>query len=519
MTTGDAVDSDIREDAAAEASAQATETEEVSEQTSEQKPKPKLSLTVTVTAPSTCERHVTVEVAREDINRYVAQEFDELAPKAEVPGFRPGRAPRKLVVARFKEQVTEQVKGKLVVDAMTQATEEQKFSAISEPDFKYEAVKMPDDGPMTFEFTVEVRPEFSLPEWRGLTLVNPVWDITDEDVERHLEKVLTRSGRLVGREGPAEVGDYLTLNLTFGHDGKEVSRVEDTTLALKPKLSLRDAQIDGFDTLLTGVRAGERRTTTVKISPDAESEHLRGQEVTAEFHVLKVERLELPKLTPQFLDHLGGFTDEEDLRKAVREELERQREYRQQQQIRRQITQTLTRTANWDLPPALLRKQSHRELQRMVLELQSRGFSQEVIQAHSNQLQRNIQAYTATALKEHFILERLAEEQKIEPEPADFDREIELLAEQSGVPPRRVRARLEKRGDMDALRNQIVERKVIELITSHALVKDEPARLTDDDDVVALDHAASGAKEAVEIPEATQPDTTPKPLPGQPERS
>src|SRR6056297_2257345 len=122
-----------------------------------------LSLEVNVDKSSTCERHVTVTVAREDIDRYLREAFDELKPKAEVPGFRPGRAPRKLVQARFKEQIQNQVKGSLVMDALEQVSEEQDFSAISEPDFDFDALEIPDDGPMTFEFDIEVRPDFEMP--------------------------------------------------------------------------------------------------------------------------------------------------------------------------------------------------------------------------------------------------------------------------------------------------------------------------------------------------------------------
>jgi trigger factor len=514
MSTADLDQTDLPEDAAAEeAEDQSTETGPEPE-----KEKQKLTLQVTVANPSTCERHVTVVVPREDIDRYVAAEFDELVPKAEVPGFRPGRAPRKLVVNRFKEHVKEQVRSKLVLDAMTQVTEQQSFSAISEPDMKFEAIEMPDDGPLTFEFTIEVRPEFELPTWQGLTIERPEATITDEDVQQHLQKLLARYGKLVDRAAPAEPGDHVTFNITFHHDGKVVSRVEDTTLALKATLSFRDAQLEGFASLIAGAHAGERREKTLTVSQDAESEALRGKEVTAHFEIVKVQRLDLPKLTPQFLNQIGGFTDEEDLRTAVREELERQNDYRQTQYVRRQITEQLTRDAKWDLPPRLLKKQTKREVQRMVLELQSAGFSDEVIQAHANQLQRNSQTYTATALKEHFILERLAEDQQIDAQPEDYDREIELIAEQNGIPPRRVRARLEKRGEMDALRNQIIERKVIDLIMSHALVKEKVLEPSAADDVVALDHAVSGAKETGEIPQATQPDVA-KPLPGTPERA
>jgi trigger factor len=474
----------------------------------------KLSLDITVDSPSACERHVTVVVSREDIDKAFQREFDELVPKAEVPGFRPGRAPRKLVVNRFKEQIADQVKGKLLMDSMAQVNDEHEFSAISEPDLDLGAINLPDEGPMTFEFTLEVRPEFELPEWKGLDLQVPTHEITDAEVDVHLKRILNRYAKLVEHSGPAAADDLLTVNITFRRDGEVLSTIQEVDVPLRSKLSLRDAELENFGELLTGAAEGDRRQTKVTVSQEAEAEALKGQEVDAEIEVVAVQKRETPQLTHAFLDEIGGFQDEAELRDAVREELVRQDRYRQQQAIRRQITQQLTADATWELPPTLLKRQARRELQRFVLELRSAGFGEDVIQAHANQLQRNSMAHTAVALKEHFILERIAEEESIDAEPDDYDTEIELIAEQSGLPPRRVRARLEKRGEMDSLRNQIVERKVIELITSHAGVTEVPEEPQIDDEA-ALDHAVSGVGDREQIPEAKHGEE-PKPLPGTP---
>ena len=123
----------------------------------QEQPKEPLSLKVNIDRRSTCERHVSVEVSQEDIQKYFELEFDDLVPKAEVPGFRPGHAPRKLVVNRFKEQVADQVKGKLIVACLEQIGDEHDLSPISEPDLKLDAIELPEDGPMTFEFDIEDR--------------------------------------------------------------------------------------------------------------------------------------------------------------------------------------------------------------------------------------------------------------------------------------------------------------------------------------------------------------------------
>jgi trigger factor len=476
------------------------DTELAPEDTSEQET-PKLALDVKVDAPSACERHVTVTVAREDIDRYFSEAFDELAPKAEVAGFRPGRAPRKLVESRFREQMTSQVKGSLLMDSVTQASEDCDFSAISEPDFDFEAIELPDEGPMTFEFDIEVRPEFDMPEWKGLSLDRQVHEYTEDEITEHLTGLLARSGTMVAKDSEAEAGDRLTLNVTFSDGDNQLSTVENHTVDIKPTLSFNDGNIEGFDELIIGAKAGDHREAKVSISDEVENEDMRGKEVTADFEIVQVRHMELPEMTPAFLDRIGGFEDEEELRDAVRDELERQLEYHQQQAVRKQITAILTKDAKWELPPDMLRRQSRRETERAVLELRSSGFPDDAIRQYQNQLRQNSMASTERALKEHFILERIAESHEIDAEPADYDVEIASIARQSQESPRRVRARLEKRGQMDSLRNQIIERKVIELITDEAEFTDTPFE-AEKNDAVAIDHAICGAETQDEIPEA-----------------
>jgi trigger factor len=342
-------------------------------------------------------------------------------------------------------------------------------------------------------------------------LEKPVRTFTGDDVAERMSELLESYGQIVPYEGAAEPNDYVTVNMTFTNDDNEVSRLEETMVRVRPVLSFHDGKIEDFDKLMDGVKEGDRRHGKIRLSPEAPGEDLRGLEIDVGIEVLDVKRVELPKLDSEFLAGLGEYENEGELRDAVREELTRQLKYYQNRRLREQITEQLTKTADWQLPPDLLRRQSQRELERAVLELRSAGFSEQEIQAHANELRQNSQATTAMALKEHFIFERIAEEQDVEDTPADYDREIALIAAQSRESPRRVRARLEKRGQMDALRNQIIERKVIELITSEATFDEvdfkpektaaHPVDFTvsshDDSDIPEAKHGG----EAAELPE------------------
>jgi trigger factor len=462
-------------------------------------PAQKLNLEVKIDGRGACERHVTVTIPREDIDRYFDDAYSELMEKAVVPGFRAGRAPRKLVELRFRKDVGDQIKGTLLMDSLTQISEEHELSPISEPDFDPGSVTVPEEGPMIFEFNIEVRPEFDLPNWKGLKIDRPGREFTAEDIDRQMKEILARHGKLVPHDGPAASGDYLTLNITFKHGEEVISSVNEEVLRIRPVLSFRDGKVMAFDKLMDGVVAGETRRGQAQLSDDAPNEALRGKAIDAVFEVLEVKKLELPELTRSFLEQIGDFEVEADLRDAVKDMLVRRLAYQQQRRAREQILAALTQAADWDLPPALLKRQSQRELERAVLELRRSGYSDAEIRAHENRLRQNSRINTARALKEHFILERIAEEEKIEDSPEDYNTEIALIAQQSGESVRRVRAQLEKRGLMDTLRNQIIERKAIDLILSHATFKDVPFEIEASDDE-AIDQAAGG--EEAEIPEA-----------------
>lgn len=476
--------------------------------------KPKLDLTVSVRETSACERHVTVSIPRTDIDRYFNEKFDELVPQAEVPGFRAGKAPRRLVESRFKPQIEDQVKGSLLIDSLAQISDQETFSAISEPDFDFETIKVPDDGPMTFEFNIEVRPEFEMPEWKGLTLTRTEREVSDEDVDIEIAKLVSRSRDLVPIDEPAREGDFIVANIASRHDGKDIEFDSEVLIEVRNSLVMADATIDGFGKLVIGACAGESRTAKVKISEYSTNEKLQGQEVDVEFEILDVKRPESPDI--EEICETLGFADPQKLREIVRLNIENQTKYAQRQEVRKQINELLTESAKWDLPQDLLRRQSRREMERAMMELRSSGFSESDILNQENILRQNVLKRTEAMLKEHFILERIAETEKVEESDEDFNLEIAKIALQKNDSPRRVRARLERTGQMDALRNMIIEQKVISMIESSATFKTVKGKKKGKESVAAIEFFVAGnVGEA--IPEARYDDAPEQPkLPSAP---
>lgn len=467
-----------------------------------------LKLDIKVESPQACMREVIVTISQSEVQRYLKDAYDELVPEAQVPGFRNGRAPRKLVEKQFKDKVQEQVKGALLMDSLAQVTEAESFNAIGEPDFDYNAIRIPDTGDFKFQFQIEVRPEFKTPEWKGINLKKPVETISDDDVQEAIGRVLARYATLEATDEPAEKGDKLLVTAKFKDGAKLLTTMDEERVDLSDRLSFSDAVCENFAELMKDVKEGETRKGKVKVADGAADEAMRGKELDAEFSVVEVLKLEHPELTDEFLEELGDFESADELTTFVRDSLTRQADYRTQQAVRKTVVDLLAGSANFELPTTLVRRQTARELERKILELRRNGFDDDMIRRFVNASRQNAQATTESALREHFILEQIAEEEKIDAEEADYAAEIALIAQQSDMPERRVRARLEKQGQMDALRNQIVERKVIELVVEKAKVTEEPVKKKagGEPSEFAVYHNVMVTKDAEAIPTAKYAD-------------
>ena len=464
-----------------------------------------LDVTTDIQKTGDCERRVRVTVARTNVDEYFQNEYAELEKTAYVPGFRVGKAPRKLVERRFRKEITDRVKHVIAVDAMEQVNESAEFTPISEPDIDLEALLLPEEEDFIFEFTIEVRPDFELPQWKGLKIEKPTREFTDEDIDKAVRRLLSSYSDLEDSDEPVALGNLVDVNITAKSGDNLLNEVKGELVKVCPTLTFHDGSIADFDKLVVGAKKGDTFTTQLTLSADAPNEEYREKAVEVAFEIAGVKRESLPHISEAFLQRIG-YDNEADLRDTILDSLKRQLEHEQHRRMRQQITEGLTVAATWELPPSLLKRQSEREFRRTLMELQRSGYGQDDIQTMLNSIRQNSAAATAQALKEHFILEKIAEVENVTDEPEDYETEVALIAAQNNSTPRRVRAQIEKSGDMDILRNQIIERKVINMISANAAFTEVPFEWGQQDTALmeALDWAVAGDPSAID--EATKDD-------------
>ncbi|MBD3673328.1 MAG: trigger factor [Planctomycetaceae bacterium] len=442
-----------------------------------------MSLDVTIDDAGPCRKHVKVTVPRKDIDHHFEETVEKFRGEADVPGFRPGMVPSQLIQKRFKKELASQVKQDILLESLEQISEKNDLDPINQPDIDLESLELPEEGDFTYEFDVEVRPEFDLPDYSGLKLDRPTKEIDDEEVEKSLERYLSQYASLEDREGAAEADDFVALKLKAEQDGKTVREIDEFYVRVKPTLRFEDAELEGFDKLIAGHTKGDKVETIATISDEAASIEMRGEELALTLEIIEVKAIKLPELDSEFLERIDMESADE-LKDAIRDSLERQLKHEQRQSARKQVLEQITASADWDLPEKLVLNQVDNALRREMLEMQQAGYTTQQIRSRENEMRQKAVSETRQALKEHFVLDKIAETEEIEVTPSDIESEIFMMAMQSGENPRRVRARMQKSGMIENLEAQIRERKAIDSILDRATFNDVPAEEDDDGDNV-----------------------------------
>ena len=214
---------------------------------------------------------------------------------------------------------------------------------------------------------------------------------------------------------------------------------------------------------------GEDRPVARSRRPQA----LRGTTVEADFTIKSIYETKLPELTDELLEGFGVKTPEQ-FEEVINRLLELRLQYTQRQWAKEQILAQINEAATWDLPNDLLRRQAGRTLRNKIQEMRSSGMPDEQIVARRKLLEQDSLRSTALALKEQFVLHKIAEEEKLEVSDDDISAEVERIAAQSNESVRKVRARLEKEDLIDAIGQDLIERKALAVILDSAEYEDVP---------------------------------------------
>jgi trigger factor len=431
---------------------------------------------VTVENLGPCKKLVRVEVEAQKVEETFESITKEFQRQANLPGFRPGKAPREMVWRRYSKEIEDEVKSKLISDSYKKALEEQKLDALGQPDV--EEIQFSRGQPLQFAATVETAPQFELPEYKSIPVKREARTVTDEDVEKALQALREPQTTFKTVERPAQNGDIVVVNYTGTCEGKPITELAPTAQGLTEKKNFwveigSNSFIPGFADQLQGAKATDKRTVNVDFPADFVTPQLAGKKGSYEVEVVEVKEKVLPAIDEAFAKTYGAESLEK-LKEGVRRDLGNELKYKQDRSIRGQLIGSLLNRVNFDLPETAVAQETRHVVYDLVQQNAKRGVSRETIEQHKDQIYAGAAQQAKERVKVAFLLQKIAEKEDIKVSQEEISKRIIQLAAMYQIPPEKFAKDLQKRNGLIEIYDQIMNEKVIDFLQQNAKLEDVP---------------------------------------------
>lgn len=435
--------------------------------------------TVKIEDAGPCKKKVIVEIPAETVKKQTDQQYDSLVKEAIVPGFRKGRAPRRLLEKRFGKETSEQIKLKLLAEASDSAVKDNELDIIGEPDIDYENIELPQDEPMNFEFEVEIRPDFELPELEGIAVEKPKLEVTDEHVDAEFEQLRKWSGVWTPREdGGIEPDDQIIADAVLKVEGvEEEEKLDNTEISVRQSGFVGQVPVQELDKLLVGAKTGDTKETTVEVPETYHRQEYRGKKVDIKIEVKEIKYLKPAEVNEQFLSRFG-IEKVDELKDNIRNSLQGRLEQQLKKHMAEQVYKHLLDNTDFELPASVVADYSTNIFRRQYANLMMQGLQREQMEQQMAQLQASSAQQAQQQLKSYFIMDKVAKQFELGVNDEELNGYIAQLAIQRGQRPERMREQMAKDGSLESLRLQIRDEKAVEKILESAKITEVESKKT-----------------------------------------
>ena len=434
-------------------------------------------MNVTVENLAPCKKLVRFEVDAQAVDEAYASVTKDFVKQAKMSGFRPGKAPEAMVAKQYAKDIDEEVKRKLTGDAYRKGIKEQNLNVVGYPDI--EEIQFGRGQTLQFAATVEINPEFELPDYRAIPAKREPAVVTDEDVAKAIDALRGQAADFKKVERAVQDGDYVVINYTGTSDGKPLTEIAPTARGLTEQKGFwvevkQGSFIPGFAVQLIGANAGEKRTVNVDFPAEFVTPELAGKKAAYEVEVVEVKEKALPELTDAFAKTYGAESVEK-LREGVRKDLQNEVNSRQKRSIRNQIVKTISEKVSFDMPETTLQVEVRNVVYEMVSENQRRGVPKELIEEKKDELFNAASGIAKERLKISYLFHKISEKEGIRADQNEMNTRITLMAQANQMAPQKFLQELEKRGGVAEVYQQLIHEKVLDFLHENAKIEDVAA--------------------------------------------
>ncbi|MBT4901520.1 MAG: trigger factor [Verrucomicrobia bacterium] len=427
---------------------------------------------VTITDLSPCKKQLRIEIDAETVNAKFDAVAKDFRRHANLPGFRPGKAPLANVMRSYGDKIGEEAKRTLMSDSYSKALKENDLRPVIMPEV--EDLQFGHGKPFQYLATLEVTPSFELPDYNGIEVEKERRTVSDSDVAKALDTLREQRVSYADVDRSAGEDDFIVVNFTGTIDDKPITDLVKVARGLTEQKNFwlhtkQNPLIPGIVEALIGSGKDDKKTVTVTIPDDFIYEELIGKEAKYEIEIVQVKEKFLPELDDAFAKGFGAESIEK-LREGVENDLKNELEYSLKKSIRNQCVDKLLSAVNCDLPETIVNEATRAAVHNIVQQNHQRGVGKDIIEENKDRIYANAKADAEVRVRANYILSRIAEKEGIKVTDQELSRQIAAIAAQQKVKPQKLAQQLKDNGTLYQVQEEIMNGKVIDLLEEKAKV-------------------------------------------------
>jgi trigger factor len=422
-----------------------------------------------------CIAILNVEVPSADVAAKRQSITSSYASQAKLPGFRPGKAPKAVIEKRFGKQISEELTEALFGEACDKALETENLKVL---DFGFpDNINERPDGSIAFETRLILAPEFTLPAYKGIEIKAPTTEVTDEEINSQLENIRERladfedvTDRAIQSDDIAVVDFTTTLDgqsLTdaIGEKGQYLAKRENHWLPVK-----EGSFLPGYAEQLVGSKQGDQKDVTITLDDSFPFEELRGKSIVLHTTIQGIKAPKLPELNDDFAEKLIPGKTIDEIKAVIRENMGMEKIKQINELKVSQIVEKLNIAINFELPEEIVKREVQNQANTLVEQGSQQGASDEDILKQQEEIFSVATKRAVTNLRTNFLLQEIAQAEKINVSDADLLGHISQIAQQRKQPIKKVIKDLQKNRQIQSIRNSMLISQTIDFLVEQAIV-------------------------------------------------
>lgn len=423
-----------------------------------------ISFKVKVQDGKACEKILTIEIDSARIQDEYEAFYRAIAPQAKVPGFRPGKVPRDVLVMHYEKKASDSVLETLLSESLPKSLREKGLQPLTTPEIK--DIQFTKEK-LVYKAFIEIRPKIKLSKITGLTAKKEAVEIKEADVEKSLKQIQEMHAQYKAVENrAAQLGDFVIADYVCLVEDKEAEKRNDDWIELKEEEYLK-----GFSQQLVGVKPGDDRDVQIDFPKDAADKRIAGKKALFKVKIKEIKEKNLPAMDDELAKQAGEYKDLSDLKQKLRGDLEKRAGEEKEAAFEKEILNELIKHNKLDIPNGLLQRRTEYLVDQSRQQFVYQGGTDELFDKEKDKLQKEFEAEARRQIQVAFLLDEVAEAQGIKAEESELKPKYEALSERYRQPKEVVEKYYQEHAEArESLLDQVRNEKVIAFLKQNAKI-------------------------------------------------